>query len=76
MLGRYDTDYREYLYQKYNPGMEVVKRMDRQEVKKTNGADFGTSELIRYLKIINGFLFPLPLNNYNQQEDYDDRQKR
>lgn len=56
--------------------MEVVKRMDRQEVKKTNGADFGTSELIRYLKIINGFLFPLPLNNYNQQEDYDDRQKR
>ena len=75
MLGRSDTDYREYLYQEYNPGMEVVKRMDRQEVQKTNGADFGTSELIRYLKIINGFLFPLPLNNYNQQEDYDDRQK-
>ena len=50
--------------------------MDRQEVKKTNGADFGTSELIRHLTIINGFLFPLPLSNLNQQEDYDDRQKR
>ncbi len=52
--------------------MELVRRIDQREVQKTNGADFGTSELIRRATVINGFPFPLPLSNYNQQEDFDD----
>ena len=52
--------------------MELVTRIGQREVQKMNGADFGTSELIRHLGIINGFPFPLPLSNYNQQEDFDD----
>ena len=52
--------------------MVLVIRIDQREVQGTNGADFGTSELIRHLTIINGFPFPLPLSNYNQQEDFDD----
>ena len=52
--------------------MELVIRIDQREVQKTSGADFGTSELIRHSKVINGFPFPLPLSNYNQQEDFDD----
>ena len=44
----------------------------QREVQKMNGADFGTSELIRHFIIINGFPFPLPLSSYNQQEDFDD----
>ena len=38
--------------------MEAVMKMDRQEVQKTNGADFGTSELIRYYKNHQWFSFP------------------
>ena len=52
--------------------MELVTRIGQREVQRTSGADFGTSELIRHLIIINGFPFPLPLSNYNQQEDFDD----
>ena len=52
--------------------MVLVIRIGQQEVQETNGADFGTSELIRYSTVINGFPFPLPLSNYNQQEDFDD----
>ena len=52
--------------------MELVIRIGQREVQKMNGADFGTSELIRHSIIINGFPFPLPLSNYNQQEDFDD----
>ena len=44
----------------------------QREVQKMNGADFGTSELIRHFIIINGCPFPLPLSSYNQQEDFDD----
>ena len=53
--------------------MELVTQKDQREVHGINGADFGTSELIHHFIIINGFPFPLPLSNYNQQEDYDDR---
>jgi hypothetical protein len=52
--------------------MELVRRNDQREVQKTNGADFGTSELIRHSTVINGFPFPLPLSNCNQQEEFDD----
>ena len=52
--------------------MELVIRIGQREVQKMNGADFGTSELIRHYIIINGFPFPLPLNCKNQQEDFDD----
>ena len=52
--------------------MESVTKRDQREAQWTDGADFGTSELIRYFTIINGFPFPLPLSNYNQQEDFDD----
>ena len=44
----------------------------QREVQRTNGAGFGTSELIRHSIVINGFPFPLPLNCKNQQEDFDD----
>ena len=53
--------------------MGLVTRIGQREVQRMNGADFGTSELIHYFIIINGFPFPLPLSNYNQQEDFDDR---
>ena len=53
--------------------MVLIIRIGQREVQKTSGADFGTSELIRHLGIINGFPFPLPLSNFNQQEDFDDR---
>ena len=52
--------------------MELVTQKDQREVHGINGADFGTSELIRHLTIINGFPFPLPLSTLNQQEDFDD----
>ena len=52
--------------------MELVIRIGQREVQKMNGADFGTSELIRHYIIIYGFPIPLPLCNYNQQEDFDD----
>ena len=52
--------------------MELVRKKGQREVLRTNGADFGTSELIRHLGIINGFPFPLPLSTLNQQEDFDD----
>ena len=52
--------------------MELVTRIGQREVQEMNGADFGTSELIRHSIVINGFPFPLPLSNYNQQEDFDD----
>ena len=52
--------------------MESVTKKDQREVQWADGADFGTSELIRYLTIINGFPFPLPLSTLNQQEDFDD----
>ena len=52
--------------------MVLVIRIGQKEVEETSGADFGTSELIRHLLIINGFPFPLPLSNYNQQEEFDD----
>lgn len=52
--------------------MVLVSRIGQQEVQRTSGADFGTSELIRRLGIINGFPFPLPLSNFNRQEDFDD----
>ena len=52
--------------------MELDRRIDQREVQRTSGADFGTSELIRHLGIINGFPFPLPLSTLNQQEDFDD----
>ena len=52
--------------------MESVTKKDQREVQRTDGADFGTSELIRHLGIINGFPFPLPLSTLNQQEDFDD----
>ena len=52
--------------------MELVRRIDQREVQRTGGADFGTSELIRHLGVINGFPFPLPLSTLNQQEDFDD----
>ena len=52
--------------------MELVIRIGQREVQKMNAADFGTSELIRHLIIINGFPFPLPLSHNNQQEDFDD----
>ena len=52
--------------------MDLVRRIGQQEVQRTSGADFGTSELIRHLGIINGFPFPLPLSTLNQQEDFDD----
>lgn len=52
--------------------MELVRKKGQQEVQKANGADFGTSELIRHSTVINGFPFPLPLSNYSQQEDFDD----
>lgn len=54
-----------------NIGMELVRKINQREVQRTSGADFGTSELIRYIGIINGF--PLPLSTLNQQEDFDDR---
>ncbi len=46
--------------------MESVTKRDQREVQRTDGADFGTSELIRYFTIINGFPFPYPLNGNNQ----------
>ena len=46
--------------------MELVTQKDQREVHGINGADFGTSELIRYFTIINGFPFPYPLNGNNQ----------
>ncbi len=46
--------------------MESVTKKDQREVQRTDGADFGTSELIRYFTIINGFPFPYPLNGNNQ----------
>ena len=46
--------------------MESVKKKDLREVQRTDGADFGTSELIRYILIINGFPFPYPLNGNSQ----------
>lgn len=52
--------------------MELARKIDQQEVLNTNSANLGTSELIRYSTDINGFPFPLPLSNYNQQEDFDD----
>ena len=52
--------------------MELVRKKGQREVLRTNGAEFGTSELIRHSIVINGFPFPLPLSNYNQQEDFDD----
>ena len=52
--------------------MDLGRRIGQREVQRTSGADFGTSELIRHSIIINGFPFPLPLSNYNQQEDFDD----
>lgn len=53
--------------------MDLVRINDQQEVLKTDGAHFGTSELVcLFNTIINGFPFPLPLSNYNQQEDFDD----
>lgn len=52
--------------------MELGRKKGQREVQRTSGADFGTSELIRHLTVINGFPFPLPLSNYNQQEDFDD----
>ena len=55
--------------------MELVRKKGQREVQKANGADFGTSELIRHSTVINGFPFPLPLSNYNQQEDFDDDRK-
>ena len=55
--------------------MELITIKGQQEVQKTNGADFGTSELIRHLIVINGFPFPLPLSTLNQQEDFDDDRK-
>ena len=50
----------------------TLQNIDQREVQRTSGADFGTSELIRHLGIINGFPFPLPLSTLNQQEDFDD----
>ena len=51
----------------------ISNQTDQREVERVDGAHFGTSELICLLKlIINGFPFPLPLSNYNQQEDFDD----
>ena len=52
--------------------MVLVSRIGQQEVQRTSGADFGTSELIRHSIVINGFPFPLPLSNFNRQEDFDD----
>ena len=52
--------------------MEVVTRIGQREVQKMNGADFGTSELIRHLTIINGFPFPFTVEFFYQQEDFDD----
>ena len=49
-----------------NIGMELVRKINQREVQRTSGADFGTSELIRYFTIINGFPFPYPLNGNNQ----------
>lgn len=46
--------------------MESVTKRDQREVQRTDGADFGTSELIRYFTIINGFPFSYPLNGNNQ----------
>ena len=46
--------------------MESVTKRDQREVQRTDGADFGTSELIRYFTIINGFPFPYPLNGNKQ----------
>ena len=42
--------------------MESVTKKDQREVQWADGADFGTSELIRYLTIINGFPFPYPVD--------------
>ena len=52
--------------------MVLVIRIGQREVQETSGADFGTSELIRHSIIINGFPFPFPLSNFNQQEDFGD----
>ena len=52
--------------------MELVRRIDQREVQRTSGADFGTSELIRHFIIINGFPFPLTVDELDQQEDFDD----
>lgn len=57
--------------------MDLVRINDQQEVLKTDGANFGTAELVcLFNTIINGFPFPLPLSNYNQQEDFDDDRKK
>ena len=54
--------------------MESVTKRDQREVQRTDGASFGTSELIcRLIAIINGFPFPFPLNCKNQQEQSDGR---
>ena len=52
--------------------MVFVIRIGQQEVQEMSGEDFGTSELIRHLLIINGFPFLLPLSNYKQQKEFDD----
>ena len=52
--------------------MESVTKKDQREVQWADGADFGTSELIRHLTIINGFPFPFTVEYFYQQEDFDD----
>ena len=55
--------------------MVFTDRKGQQEGYRMDGADFGTSELIRYFTIINGFHFPYPLNGTTEctrQEDFDD----
>lgn len=37
-------------------GDSTIRRIEEGKTKKSPAADFGTSELIRYFKIINGFL--------------------
>ena len=52
--------------------MELVRRIGQQEVQRTSGADFGTSELTCLTIIINGFPFPFTVEYFYQQEDFDD----
>ena len=49
-----------------NSLMVFTDRKGQQEGYRMDGADFGTSELIRYFTIINGFPFPYPLDGNNQ----------
>jgi hypothetical protein len=44
--------------------MVLVSRIGQQEVKKTSGADFGTSELTCLTIIINGFPFPFTVEYF------------